>query len=249
MVNRLLDADEEQRWASRLSLRFISLSLLSPSSSISFDSSRFGGFGEDSRWVEHEGGDHDEDRIPGFSSTNVADLRKGFRGCSRRVNQLILEAFIYLEWLDSQSAGSVLYVSLGSYLSVSSEQRDEIAAGLKSSCDRFLWVARDETSRLKNSCGDLGLIVSWCDQLKQIVENWKVGWSVREKAGDENTIRREEIAKLVQEFMDRESIEVQNIRKRAKQLGDICHQAVEKGGSSETNMDVFINHISQDHSS
>ncbi|KAK2643164.1 hypothetical protein Ddye_024927 [Dipteronia dyeriana] len=54
---------------------------------------------------------------------------------------------------------------------------------------------------------------------KQIVENWKVGWSEREKAGDENTIGREEIAKLVQEFMDQESIEVQNIRERAKQLG------------------------------
>ncbi|KAK2643252.1 hypothetical protein Ddye_025015 [Dipteronia dyeriana] len=58
-----------------------------------------------------------------------------------------------------------------------------------------------------------------------------------------------QIVKLVQEFMDQECIEMQNIRKRAKQLGEICHQAVEKGGSSETNMDVFINHISQDHSS
>ncbi|KAK4855352.1 hypothetical protein QYF36_006332 [Acer negundo] len=26
--------------------------------------------------LEHEGGDHDEDMIPGFSSTYVADLRK-----------------------------------------------------------------------------------------------------------------------------------------------------------------------------
>ncbi|KAK0605094.1 hypothetical protein LWI29_022664 [Acer saccharum] len=217
---------------------------------------------------KHEGGDPDEDRIPGFSSTNVADLRKGFHGCSRRVIQLILEAFLwvpkaqyllfnsvyeledqvyekirteytlpiysigpaipflfefeenyvsksisspngtrsYLEWLDSQSAGSVLYVSLGSYLSVSSEQMDEIAAGLTSSCVRLLWVARDETSRLKNSCGDQFKVLGhssvggfWthcgfgCPLLtlplhfiqhsneKQIVENWKVGWSVREK--------------------------------------------------------------------
>ncbi|KAK1586552.1 hypothetical protein Q3G72_003697 [Acer saccharum] len=288
------------------------------------------------REIEHEGGDPDEDRIPGFSSTNVADLRKGFHGCSRRVIQLILEAFLwvpkaqyllfnsvyefedqvyekirteytlpiysigpaihflfefeenyvsksisspngtrsYLEWLDSQSAGSVLYVSLGSYLSVSSEQMDEIAAGLTSSCVRLLWVARDETSRLKNSCGDqfkvlghssvggfwthcgfgcplLTLPLHFYSTFQREADCRKLeGWVECEgKAGDENTVRREEIAKLVQEFMDRESIEVQNIRKRAKQLGEICHQAVEKGGSSETNMDVFINHISQDHSS
>ncbi|KAK2643132.1 hypothetical protein Ddye_024895 [Dipteronia dyeriana] len=35
----------------------------------------------------------------------------------------------YLKWLDSQPAGSVLYFSLGSFLSVSSTQMDEIVAG------------------------------------------------------------------------------------------------------------------------
>ena len=43
----------------------------------------------------------------------------------------------YLQWLDSHPAGSVLYISLGSFLSVSGTQMDEIAAGLRNSGVRF----------------------------------------------------------------------------------------------------------------
>ncbi|KAB1202240.1 UDP-glycosyltransferase 87A1 [Morella rubra] len=72
----------------------------------------------------------------------------------------------YLEWLDCQHKSSVLYISMGSFLSVSSAQMVEIAAGLRDSGVRFLWVARDEASRLKDVCGDMGLLVRWCDQLR-----------------------------------------------------------------------------------
>ncbi|KAG6737094.1 hypothetical protein POTOM_059910 [Populus tomentosa] len=53
----------------------------------------------------------------------------------------------YLQWLDSQPKDSVLYISLGSFLSVSSTQMDEIIAGLQDSGVRYLWVARGEASR------------------------------------------------------------------------------------------------------
>lgn len=72
----------------------------------------------------------------------------------------------YIHWLDMQPKDSVLYISLGSFLSVSSTQMDEILSGLRSSGVRFLWVARNETSRLQASSGDLGLVVPWCEQLK-----------------------------------------------------------------------------------
>lgn len=72
----------------------------------------------------------------------------------------------YVGWLDSQPHGSVLYVSLGSFLSVSGAQMDEIAMGLSLSGTRFLWVARGESSRLREVVGDAGLIVPWCDQLR-----------------------------------------------------------------------------------
>ncbi|XP_073318109.1 UDP-glycosyltransferase 87A1-like [Primulina huaijiensis] len=72
----------------------------------------------------------------------------------------------YFNWLNSQPSSSVLYVSLGSFLSVSSVQMDEIADGLRESGVKFLWVARGESERLKEKCGHLGRVVPWCEQLK-----------------------------------------------------------------------------------
>ncbi|KAF8397210.1 hypothetical protein HHK36_016118 [Tetracentron sinense] len=72
----------------------------------------------------------------------------------------------YFKWLDSQPRRSVLYVSLGSFLSVSSSQMDEIAAGLRGSGVPYLWSARGEISLLQESCGEMGLVVPWCDQLR-----------------------------------------------------------------------------------
>ncbi|GAU27252.1 hypothetical protein TSUD_125320 [Trifolium subterraneum] len=46
---------------------------------------------------------------------------------------------------------------------------DEIAAALKDSGVRFLWVTRDETCRLKDICGKMGLVVTWCDQLRVLL--------------------------------------------------------------------------------
>ncbi|KAI6670919.1 hypothetical protein NL676_005804 [Syzygium grande] len=75
-----------------------------------------------------------------------------------------------INWLDSQPGSSVLYLSLGSFHSVSSSKIDEIAAGLRNSNVRFLWVARDEFSRLKELLpnGDMGIVVTWCDQLRAL---------------------------------------------------------------------------------
>ncbi|KAK4482958.1 hypothetical protein RD792_010131 [Penstemon davidsonii] len=72
----------------------------------------------------------------------------------------------YFQWLNSQPQNSVLYVSLGSFLSVSSAQMDEIADGLRESGVNFLWVARGEATRLQERCGDKGKVVPWCEQLK-----------------------------------------------------------------------------------
>ncbi|OEL31853.1 UDP-glycosyltransferase 87A2 [Dichanthelium oligosanthes] len=77
----------------------------------------------------------------------------------------------YMTWLDAQPAGSVLYVSLGSFLSVSAAQFDEIAAGLAESKARFLWVLRDTDarSRVRGVTGGrdaAGLVVPWTNQLR-----------------------------------------------------------------------------------
>nr|GEU98384.1 UDP-glycosyltransferase 87A1-like [Tanacetum cinerariifolium] len=80
----------------------------------------------------------------------------------------------YLTWLDSKPPRTVLYVSLGSYLSVSSDEMDEIAAGLTQSGVNFLWVARGETSHSKEMSGEKGMVVEWCDQLR-VLSNSSIG--------------------------------------------------------------------------
>ncbi|XP_062224106.1 UDP-glycosyltransferase 87A1-like [Phragmites australis] len=74
----------------------------------------------------------------------------------------------YSNWLDAQPKNSVLYVSFGSYVSLSTSQLEEIAIGLHDSAVRFFWVARDNatTTSLHHISGDKGLVVPWCDQLK-----------------------------------------------------------------------------------
>ncbi|KAK9998846.1 hypothetical protein SO802_018449 [Lithocarpus litseifolius] len=193
----------------------------------------------------------------------------------------------YLHWLDCQPRSSVLYISMGSFLSVSSAQMDEIAAGLRDSGVRFFWVARDETSKMKEVCGHRGLVVPWCNQLrvlshssvggfwshcgwsstregmlcgipfltfpiifdqilnsKLIVEDWKIGWRVKQDVGMDNLVTRVEIAGLVQKFMDLENDDVKEIRTRASEVQRVCQRAIAKGGSSETSVNAFIEDLS-----
>lgn len=74
----------------------------------------------------------------------------------------------YFAWLDCQPENSVLYVSLGSFVSVSSSQLDEIALGLATSEVRFLWILREQSTRVRElvSNTNKGMILPWCDQLK-----------------------------------------------------------------------------------
>ncbi|KAI8523232.1 hypothetical protein RHMOL_Rhmol13G0057300 [Rhododendron molle] len=193
----------------------------------------------------------------------------------------------YLEWLDSQPKSSVLYVSLGSFLSVSSAQMDEITAGLDNSGVKYLLVARDKASSVKESvCGGLGMVVPWCDQLKVlchpsiggffthcgwnstveslfaglpllafpitmdqvpiskfVAEDWKIGWKAKGATSD--LVRREEIAKLVQRFMDSENVGRKELVERARKIRETCRRAIGKGGSSEKNFEDFMKDISK----
>lgn len=71
-----------------------------------------------------------------------------------------------LKWLDCQPKLSVLYISMGSLFSMSRPQMEELALALKTSGVRFLWACRSEADWIKEKCGDNGLVVPWCDQLK-----------------------------------------------------------------------------------
>lgn len=69
----------------------------------------------------------------------------------------------YLSWLDSQPESSVLYVSLGSFLSISDSQMEEISIALIESKVKFLWVSREERHLCVDE--DAGFVLPWCDQL------------------------------------------------------------------------------------
>ncbi|XVF68451.1 hypothetical protein PTKIN_Ptkin11bG0004000 [Pterospermum kingtungense] len=193
-----------------------------------------------------------------------------------------------LLWLDKQPRNSVLYVSLGSFSSISSAQMDEISAGLNDSGVGFFWVVRDETCRMKDACGDKGLVVPWCDQLrvlmhpaiggfwshcgwssvregifagvpfltfplvadqrlnsKLVVEDWKIGWRVKKQFPAENMVARGEISELVKKFMDLRRTEVKEMWERVKDLKEKCLHAIDRNGSSDTNISSFIKSISQ----
>ncbi|KAL6979037.1 7-deoxyloganetin glucosyltransferase [Sarracenia purpurea var. burkii] len=196
----------------------------------------------------------------------------------------------YMQWLDSQPKASVLYISHGSFLSISRAQMEEIIVGVNRSSVRFLWVASgDQSSQIKGDCGEKGMMVPWCDQLrvlrhnsiggfwshcgwnstkegvfaglpfltcpisfdqfmnsKTIVEDWKIGWKVRQgMSAEEHLVTREEISGLVQRFMNLESEEGKEIRARAKELQQICQRATWKGGSAEIGIDAFVQNILQ----
>nr|AFJ53019.1 UDP-glycosyltransferase 1 [Linum usitatissimum] len=73
-------------------------------------------------------------------------------------------------WLDAQPKGSVIYVSMGSFLSASDSQTEEIVAGVISSGVRFLLVARGDAMVAAaaggGGGGGKGRVVPWCDQLR-----------------------------------------------------------------------------------
>ncbi|OMP02399.1 UDP-glucuronosyl/UDP-glucosyltransferase [Corchorus olitorius] len=146
----------------------------------------------------------------------------------------------YLQWLNSHPPCSVLYVSLGSFLSVSNDQMDEITAGLQDSGVPYMLVARGEIYRLRENYGG--------PNSKKVVDDWKIGWRVKEQEDrDEGLVTRARIAGLVRSFMDPDNNEVKNMRKSARELKEICRKAVASGGSTHMNLDAFLDDISQCH--
>nr|GME18905.1 UDP-glycosyltransferase 74B1-like [Ipomoea batatas] len=78
-----------------------------------------------------------------------------------------------LKWLKSKPNQSVVYISFGSMVSLSTKQMDEMAWALIASELNFLWVVREsERSKLPQgfveSARGKGLVVSWCNHLEML---------------------------------------------------------------------------------
>ncbi|GAV90604.1 UDPGT domain-containing protein [Cephalotus follicularis] len=75
------------------------------------------------------------------------------------------------KWLETKPPKAVVYLSFGSMVSLTANQMEEIACGLKESSFPFLWVVRGTEldkipKELIESTKERGLIVTWCKQLE-----------------------------------------------------------------------------------
>ncbi|KAK4752408.1 hypothetical protein SAY87_021206 [Trapa incisa] len=103
----------------------------------------------------------------------------------------------YMQWLDSQAEGSVIYLSFGTIAVISKRQTEEVARGLLATGRPFLWVIRPKENKLHQkpqqqqeeeggeadehiniSCMEelekQGMIVPWCSQL-EVLSHRSVG--------------------------------------------------------------------------
>jgi len=58
--------------------------------------------------------------------------------------------------------------------------------------------------------------------------------------GAKRVVTRVEIAGLVGRFMNSQSVEGEELRRRAKEIQQVCRRAVAEGGSSVNNLNDFI---------
>nr|GMD08743.1 scopoletin glucosyltransferase-like [Ipomoea batatas] len=114
-----------------------------------------------------------------------------------------------LNWLNSKTPNSVVYVCFGSMSIFSAAQLREIAAGLEASGQPFIWVI-----------------------LKIGVPVGAQAWTKR--TDSRAPINRENIEAAVKELMIGE--EAEERRSRAIALGNMAKKAVEPGGSSDTDL-------------
>ncbi|XP_031258852.1 UDP-glycosyltransferase 83A1-like [Pistacia vera] len=93
---------------------------------------------------------------------------------------LIPEDSSCLRWLDKQAIGSVIYVALGSTTTLNQQQFEELALGLESSGQPFLWVVRSNLvnesltrfpNGFKEKLAGRGKIVEWAAQEKVLAHS------------------------------------------------------------------------------
>ncbi|KAL4639209.1 hypothetical protein ACB092_03G201100 [Castanea dentata] len=195
----------------------------------------------------------------------------------------------YIKWLETKPPKSVVYVSFGSMVSLTLEEMEEIAWGLKESGLHFLWVVKEsEQDKLPDgfvdSTKEKCLIVTWCNQL-EMLENQAIGcfvthcgwnstleglslgvpmvgvpkwedqltdakfveeiWGVglRAKEDDKGVVRKEELVMCLKEVMEGERS--QQIKKNASKWRELAKKAVSEGGSSDKNINEFVQHLVQ----
>lgn len=79
---------------------------------------------------------------------------------------------------------------------------------------------------------------------KLIVENWKIGWRLRDKIEKDVLIKREKVQEVVKKFMDFESDEVKEINKNCKEFKEELWIAIAEDSTAERSVAKFLSEIS-----
>ncbi|KAH0767216.1 hypothetical protein KY290_003117 [Solanum tuberosum] len=200
-----------------------------------------------------------------------------------------------MQWLDSKSASSVVYISFGSIVILKQEQIDELAYGLLNSGVNFLWVLKEPTvgtgflpvklpDGFLDKAGDRAKIVQWCPQeqvlahpslacflthcgwnstmeaisigtpviafpqwgdqvldAKYLVDVFKVGIRLCRGEDENRIIPREEVEKCVREATS--GAKAMEMKENALKWKKVAEDAVADGGSSQQNLQAFIDDI------
>ncbi|KAM3220024.1 gallate 1-beta-glucosyltransferase 84A23 isoform X2 [Capsicum annuum] len=200
-----------------------------------------------------------------------------------------------MQWLDSKSSSSVVYISFGSIVILKQEQVDELAYGLLNSGVNFLWVIKEPSTGtgflpvklpdgFLDKAGDKAKIVQWCAQeqvlahpslacflthcgwnstmeaisigtpiiafpqwgdqvldAKYLVDVFNVGIQLCRGENENRIIPREEVEKCVREAMS--GAKAVEMKQNALKWKKAAEDAVAEGGSSQQNLQAFIDEI------
>ncbi|CAN1802927.1 Scopoletin glucosyltransferase [Linum perenne] len=204
-----------------------------------------------------------------------------------------------LKWLDSKPPGSVIYICFGSMSLMTIDQLREIATGLESSGQNFIWVVRRKVAeegednwlpeQYKERIEGKGLIIQeWAPQVailghvavggfvthcgwnstlegisagkpmvtwpmfaeqfyneKLVTEVLRTGVGVGVKewvALEGEKVTSKDLANAVKKIMG-DGAEAEEMRKRANKFGELARKAVEKGGSSHSDLNDLMDKL------
>ncbi|XP_027366310.1 UDP-glycosyltransferase 84B1-like [Abrus precatorius] len=195
-----------------------------------------------------------------------------------------------MEWLNRQVPSSVIYISFGSIVVLSSKQLESIAKAVKDSNRPFLWVIKrregEESLPLPEEfleeTKEQGMVVPWCPQTKVLVHPsiacflTHCGWNsmleaitagtpmiaypqwtdqptnaklisdvfrlgIRLKQDSDGFVAPEEVERAIDEIVVGPRSE--EFKKTASELKRAAGEAVADGGSSERNIQSFVDEI------
>nr|AYR16604.1 UDP-glucosyltransferase UGT74B7 [Polygala tenuifolia] len=121
-------------------------------------------------------------------------------------------------------------------------------------CNQLEVLAHEATGCFVTHCGwnstleglSLGVpmvgVPQWADQLtnaKFVDEIWEVG--VRAKEDSDGVVRKEELVRCLKEVM--ESKRSEYMKANAKKFRELCKEAIGEGGSSDKNINAFIDQL------